>query len=229
MSDHRKRSFSGDSSGSKVVKCQIGYKTFEKWQVQYNTEHRTLTWLRCDTERGNARVVSLWCEVCRSYERKICSHKNFSKVWINGSGNHRTSNVIDHATSSQHKAAMECLKFNQAKKFQQPLAAVAPIVGSLMKLDAGARQRLRRKFDISFVMAREGIPFTKYTPIYELEARHEVDLGLSYNNDVAAKCFTHYIAESQRRTHKKFVEQSVCFFSFLMDGTTDVRWKMKPC
>ena len=145
MSDHRKRSSSGDSSGSKVVKRQIGYKTFEKWQVQYNTKHRTLTWLRCDTERGNACVISLlWCEVCQSYERKICSQKNFSKVWIDGSGNHRTSNVIDHATSSQHKAAMECLKFDQAKKCQQPLSAVAPIVGSLMKLDAGARQRLRR-------------------------------------------------------------------------------------
>ena len=71
-------------------------------------------------------------------------------------------------------------------------------------------------------MAREGMPFTKYIPLYELEARHEVDLGLSYNNDVAAKCFTHYIAESQRRTHKEFVGKSVCFFSFLIDGTTDV-------
>jgi len=162
---------------------------------------------------GNARVVSLlWCEVCRSYERKICCQKNFSKMWINGSGNHRTSNVIDHATSSQHKAAM---KFDQAKKSQQLLAAAAPIVGSLMKLDALSHERLCRKFDISFVMAKEG---TKYAPLYELEVRHEVDLGILYNNDVSAKCFARYIAESQWKTHKKFVEESVCLFFYFFDG-----------
>jgi len=226
MADRRnamKRTSSGDSSSSKAPKRQISYTTFQKWQVQYNNEHKTLTWLRCDKDTGDARVVSLlWCEVCRRYERKICSQKNFSKGWIDGSGNHRTSNVVDHATSSQHKAAMECLKFDQAKKSQQSLAAVAPIVSSLTKLDTVSRERLRRKFDISFVMAKEGLPFTKYAPLYELEARHEVDLGLSYNNDVSAKCFTHYIAESQRKAHKKFAEESVSFFSFLMDGTTDV-------
>ena len=153
----RKRASCGDSSSSKTVKQQIRYTTLQKWQAQYNTDHKTLTWLHCDKETGNARIVLLlWCEVCRSYERKICSNKNFSRVWINGSGNHRTSNVIDHATSSQHKAAMKCLKFDQARKSQQPLAAVAPIVGSMMKLDTVSRERLCRKFDISFVMAKEG-------------------------------------------------------------------------
>jgi len=63
---------------------------------------------------------------------------------------------------------------------------------------------------------------TKYRPLNELEAQHKVDLGTSYNNNVSAKCFTHYIAESQRKAHKEFVEASVPFFSFLMDRTTDV-------
>jgi len=50
---------------------------------------------------------------------------------------------------------MECLKFDQAKKSQQLLAAAAPIVGSLMKLDALSRERLYQKFDISFCYGRE--------------------------------------------------------------------------
>ena len=33
-----KCSSSGDSSDEKKEKHQIGYKTFEKWQVQYNSE-----------------------------------------------------------------------------------------------------------------------------------------------------------------------------------------------
>ena len=156
------------------------------------------------------------------YEREICGQKNSSRIWIEGSSNHRTSNVLDHAKSSQHKAAMECLKFDQAKERNQPLATFAPIVGSLMKLDATACERLRRKLDLCFVLAKEGIPLTRYVPFHQLKVQHEVDLGLSYTNDVAAKSFTHYIAESQRKSHADFFEENVPYFSFLMDGTTDV-------
>ena len=67
----------------------------------------------------------------------------FLRMWIEGSANHRTSNVVDHAKSSQHKMAMDCLKFDQAKERNQSLATVAPIVGSLSKLDVTARERLR--------------------------------------------------------------------------------------
>ena len=45
-------------------------------------------------------------------------------------------------------------------------------------------------------MAKEGIPFTKYPGLYQLESRHGVDMGIAYNNDVSAKSFTHYIAEA---------------------------------
>ena len=92
-----------------------------------------------------------------------------------------------------------------------------------MKLDATARERLHRKLDLCFVLAKEGIPFTKYVPFYQLEVRHEVDLGLLYTNDVAAKSFTHYIAESQQKSYTDFFKENVPYFSFLMDGTTDVR------
>ena len=91
-----------------------------------------------------------------------------------------------------------------------------------MKLDADTRERLRRKLDLCFVLAKEGIPFTKYAVRHQLEVQHEVDLGLSYTNDVAAKSFTHYIAESQRKSHANFFKDNIPYFSFLMDGTTDV-------
>ena len=71
-------------------------------------------------------------------------------------------------------------------------------------------------------MAKEGILFTEYVPLYELEVQHEVGLGKSYNNDLSTKYFTHYSVESLRKAHKNFVEESVSFFIFLMDGTTDV-------
>ena len=55
-----------------------------------------------------------------------------------------------------------------------------------MKLDNSSHERLQRKFDLCFVMAKRKILFTKYPALYQLESQHEVDMGLAYNNDVAA-------------------------------------------
>ena len=67
---------------------------------------------------------------------------------------------------------------------------------------------------------KEGIAFSKYPALYDLESRHEVDLGVAYKNDVSAKCFTHYLAQSQRDHFVCSLSKSH-YFSFLMDGRTD--------
>ena len=64
-----------------------------------------------------------------------------------------------------------------------------------MKLDNSSHERLQRKFDL-FRHGKKEILFTKYPALYQLESQHEVDMVLAYNDDVAAKCFTHHIAES---------------------------------
>ena len=65
----------------KKAKRRISMNTFEKWQRQFNREHETLSWLRCTKDKQNRSLVEfLWCEVCRKYESRICSSKNFSKV-----------------------------------------------------------------------------------------------------------------------------------------------------
>ena len=63
--------------------------------------------------------------------------------------------------------------------------------------------------------------FRKYPRICELEARHGVDIGVSYTTETAARSFIHYIAESRRQ---RLVEtlQNAKFFSLLLDGSTDV-------
>ena len=40
--------------------------------------------------------------------------KFFSNVWITGSFNYKSSNVLDHAHSGQPKATMVCLHVEQA-------------------------------------------------------------------------------------------------------------------
>lgn len=98
------------SSNTKKTRQQITKPTFEKWQKEHEIEHQTLSWLRCDLGAKGTHMVSLYCTICRKYEANIRSLKNFRRDWITGSTNQRTSNLIDHATSDVHKAAMSKLK-----------------------------------------------------------------------------------------------------------------------
>ena len=54
-------------------------------------------------------VQGLYCEMCKHYEDHLQGMCNYSSVWITGSRNLKASNLIDHASSDQHKAAMRRL------------------------------------------------------------------------------------------------------------------------
>ena len=43
---------------------------------------------------------------------------------------------------------------------------------------------MKRKFDIAYFVAKEGLPFTKMAPLCELEERH--DVNLDNNNQACA-------------------------------------------
>ena len=105
MSKRKRTEDSTSTTGSKKRKVTV--TTFNKWKTQFERDHSTLSWLRCDVCKDDKTVVEvLWCEACRKYEDRITSMKNFSKAWISGSSNQKTSNIVDHATSEQHRAAM---------------------------------------------------------------------------------------------------------------------------
>ena len=200
-------------------KRKVGLNTFKRWQLQYEREHGTISWLRCDA--SDDHVETLWCETCRKHQDAITGIKNFSKAWVAGSSNQKTSNIIDHAISEQHRAAMARERAAAAKTTNQPVTSYSPIARSLLVMDEAVQERMKWKFDICYVMAKERMSFRKYTALHELEERHGVDLGFAYKTDVSAKTFTHYIADSQRQTFLECLSASSNFYSFLMDGSTD--------
>ena len=53
---------SSTSSDSKKSKRQIAVTTFEKWQRNFDREHQTLTWLRCDKDKSNRGQVKNFFE-----------------------------------------------------------------------------------------------------------------------------------------------------------------------
>ena len=126
--------------------------------------------------------------------------KNFSKAWISGSCNQKTSNIVDHASSEQHHVAMLRVHADAAKASNQPLTTYSPIARSLLVMDRAVQARRKRKFDICYVMAKESLSFRKYPVLHEIEERHGIDLGFAYKTEVSDQTFTLYIAESQRQS-----------------------------
>ena len=125
-------------------------------------------------------MAQLWCQACRNHERSITGIKNFSRSWIVGSTNQKTSNLVDHAKSEQHRAAMSRMYAESAKASKLPVTSYSPIARSLLTIDEGTQERLRKKFDICYVVAKQGLSFRKYPSIHALQERHDVNLGFSY-------------------------------------------------
>ena len=112
-----------DATTAKRLKRQVQVSTFEKWQRELDKEHNTLLWLCCERDRRERLLVStLYCKVCREYEDKIIGFRNFSSAWINGS-NQRTSIIVDHAQSDQHKAAMNHMHTAIARGQNKPIVS----------------------------------------------------------------------------------------------------------
>ena len=212
---------SRESSIAKKAKRQLTVATFQKWQRIHEQEHQALTWLRCKRNRSNSTVVdSLFCEVCKIFEDNIRGMRNFSSTWISGSTNLRTSNMFDHASSEQHKAAMQRLRVNNAKASNQSIVTYAPIAKSLLNMEASVKAKMKYKFDICYLMAKESIAFEKFPALHELQSCHGISIGSTYITLQSAKLFTHYIALAQREGFKSQLSVTK-FYSFLMDGSTD--------
>ena len=217
------RSNSTDSIDDAATKKKrrVSVSTFKQWQTLYEKDYQSLSWLRCTTDENDPSLVStLTCAICTRFQSVIRSSKNFSNVWIVGSTNHRTSNIVDHAKSDQHTMAMNRLRVDQAKGKQLSITTYSTIARSLLKMDQTVKDQMKKKFDICYAMAKENIAFRKYPALHELEVRHGVDLGSTYKTKDSAKQFTFYIAEAQRQDFMDDLS-SVSFYSFLMDGSVD--------
>ena len=83
-------------------------------------------------------------------------------------------------------------------------------------LDEPLRTRIRRKFDVCYLMVKEGIAFKKYASLCELEAHHEVDLGHAYRTASTARLFTYYTAQVQPQQYLQSLSE-IKFYSFLVD------------
>ena len=224
MAERKRCGSQGESSSaSKRSRRQVTVATCEKWQREFDRDYQTLLWLRYDVDTANRSLVdTLWCEVCRTYQARIRYKRNFSAVWaLTGSTNHKSSNIADHGKSEQHIACMAYMRTDNTKARNEPVESYAPIARSLQHMEDSEKEKMKRKFEICYVLAREGVAFAKYPTFHALAESQGVDIGSSYRGADCAKIFMHFIAESQRQCFLHSLPTTTKFFSFLMDGSTD--------
>ena len=89
---------------------------------------------------------------------KIRGVKNFSIACTSGMANQKLSNVTYDAWSNQHKLSMSLLHTENAKATNTPIPTYAPIAQSLLTMDKSIPEKVAKKFDICYVLAKHGIP-----------------------------------------------------------------------
>ena len=65
-------------------------------------------------------------------------------------------------------------------------------------MDETTQARMKRKFDIAYMIAKENMSFTKMKAVCTLEERHGADLGEGYKNDRGCSVFVEFITRDQQ-------------------------------
>ena len=190
-------------------------KTVDKWISESDRAMDTSVWLRY--EKVDCEYIAmLKCCVCAEFNEKLRGMRNYNPAFVVGSKNLRASSYKDHAATDMHKRAMLLFK----KQSSADVTEYAPIAKALYKLDADTELKVKRKFDIAYLTAKENLAFSKMKPLCELEERHGVDLGQGYKNDLACATFVDYIAKEQQEILVR-APTSAKFFSLQADGSMD--------
>ena len=92
----------------------------------------------------------------------------------------------------------------------------APIIRPLNTMDKSLEEKMIKKFQVAYTIAREGISFAKMNTLCELLETQ----GEGYKTNMACSTFVDYIAEDLRLSVCKAI-QSRKSFSIHMDGSTD--------
>lgn len=218
----RKRSLelgssSSSSSDTPSAKRLVQSRTVQKWIADNEKTLNTTLWLKFE-KSGREHVSKLSCSICKQFQEKLQSMRNYRPAFIEGTTNVKSSTFKEHAGTDMHKRAMMLFK----KQHSSHVTDYAPIAQLFAhsKMDKVTVQQMKRKFDIAYLIVKENLAFSKMKPLCDLEERHNTDLGGSYKNDHGCSTFVRFIALEQQE--KLLTELSSCrFFSVQVDGSTD--------
>lgn len=206
---------SGSSSDYPTKKRKVTINTVQKWKTENDKALNTSIWLIYD-KLDRDHVEALKCSVCIRFKDKLHGCRNYNKAFVEGSRNLRASSFKDHAATDMHKRAM--ILFHKSRSTD--ITEYSAIAKALSTIDPDTECKLKRKFEIAYMICREGLAFTKMAALCELEEKHGVDLGTGYKNNQACSVFVDYIAQAQREGLAAVLAKAK-FCSIQADSSTD--------
>lgn len=138
------------------------------WKTKILAAYEPELWFEYDVEGNYA--VQLRCILCRKYESSIRGMKASNPQWTTGSTNYQSSNPIDHATGDPHKEALrlyhrDCKTAGRERPVNKGQKTISQTLAGLTQK---SQEQLAKKFDITYFVGKEEMPFTKYEKLVAL-------------------------------------------------------------
>ncbi|KAK3088160.1 hypothetical protein FSP39_015511 [Pinctada imbricata] len=148
-----------------------------------------------------------------------CRDNKVDSNFVTGTGNFKLETVKQHEATKWHM--YYAAKYAKAE-------GEAPAVKCLKQLLQQDAEKLQHKFRTAHVLAKHGKSFLDFNFICSLDKVKGLDVGSTYCNDKAARCFVASIAYTERM---KIIDKirDAKFFSFSCDGTTDFTGEDLEC
>ena len=110
----RKRSLelgssSSSSSDTPSAKRLVQSRTVQKWIADNEKTLNTTLWLKFE-KSGREHVSKLSCSICKQFQEKLQSMRNYRPAFIEGTTNVKSSTFKEHAGTDMHKRAMMLFK-----------------------------------------------------------------------------------------------------------------------
>lgn len=169
------------------------------------------------------------CEICIKWKDKLSG----TNAFITGSRNFKSSAVAEHAQSKLHKQALRLEESEQATNENRkarvhvpPPTSDAPIVqavSNMGRITAEEKAAMQRLFDIAYLLAYKGRPYSDFIDHIEIEKLHGVNFmpSSAYENDMGCKLFIHFAAKALYELELKDKIKRANFVTVLSDGATD--------
>ena len=192
--------------------------TFENWR-------KTNKYLRLDV----ATRKILTCDVCIKWKAKLPG----TNAFITGSTNLKSSAVTEHVKSKPHKQALRLEEQEQAVVENRnvrvqlppvpPDAPIAQAINNMGTLTPEERNAMRNLFDIAYMIAYKGRPYSYFVDHVEIEKLHGVQFmpGGTYENDKGCLLFIHFAAKALYESQVKDKVKRANFVTVLADGAAD--------
>ena len=160
----------------------------EKWKTTSLAKFGVENWLIIDVE--NNSVKSLRCNVCQKNEDRITSVKGFQETWCcEGSRQLQHASAVLHAEGKAHEVAYDLFLKEKGKSANERTNILKEtvrdnrqvrIVDSRNTINVKDFELTKKKFEVTYFVAKEELPLSLFPKLQSLEERHGVELGTAY-------------------------------------------------